>query len=128
MAALCMLMSPAVSKADEDNYYYEFKIKANYENSYSAARYRQTTNTSNKWKVNLLNSTEGNETKTTFWLAKDSNNALASGTHDVAQGTGAHYYNAKANASQTDVKLGAENNNYSSNTYTVSGYWDEETN
>lgn len=31
------------------------------------------------------------------------------------------------NASQRDVCLGAENNNNSSSTYTVSGYWDEET-
>ena len=46
----------------------------------------------------------------------------------MAQGTGAHYYKAKSKASKTDVRLGAENNNDSPNTYAISGYWDEETN
>ncbi|MCI9489287.1 MAG: DUF2712 domain-containing protein, partial [Dorea sp.] len=37
-------------------------------------------------------------------------------------------YKAKSKASKTDVRLGAENNNDSPNTYAISGYWDEETN
>ena len=127
MAALCMLVSPAVSKASDDNHPFGFTIKAYQGDTYASPRYRQTTNTSNKWKVNLKDSSEGREAVMTFWLAKDSNNAVASGLYNVAQGTGAHYYNAKSNASQTDVKLGAENNNYTANTYTVSGVWDEET-
>lgn len=47
--------------------------------------------------------------------------------HDIKEGTGDHYYSAFSSASQRDVCLGAENNNNSSSTYTVSGYWDEET-
>lgn len=84
----------------------------------------------NKWKVNLTNSAEGNGTLATFWLTtrSDGKNVVSDKTHDVAQGSGAHYYNAKASASQTDVRLAAENNNDSTNTYEVSGYWDEETN
>ena len=113
----------------DNNYEYAFKLKANYANSYSSARYRQTQNTANKWKVNLKNSTEGAGTKATFWLAKDNDSyTRVSATHDVKQGSGAHYYNAYEKASQTDVRLAAENNNDSPNTYQISGVWDEETN
>ena len=127
---LGMLAMPHITKASNDNYAYEFNIQAHYGNTYSPeARYRQTTDTTNKWKVSLENSTEGTGTKMTFWLAKDNaKKTVVSGTHDVTQGTGAHYYNAKSEASKTDVKLGAENNNDTTNSYTISGYWDEETN
>ncbi len=53
--------------------------------------------------------------------------AEKSGTHDVKQGTGAHYFTAYSGANQTKVCLAAENNNDLPNSYTVSGYWDEET-
>lgn len=59
--------------------------------------------------------------------AYNSNHDKVSATHDVTQGTGDHYYSAYSSASQRDVCLGAENNNNSLRTYTVSGYWDEET-
>ena len=58
-------------KASDDNISYSFKLKAHYANSYSSARYRQTTNTNNKWKVNHAYSSEGRNTIATFWLAKD---------------------------------------------------------
>lgn len=113
----------------DDDHSYSFNIKANYANTYSESRYRQTTNTKNKWKVNMTHSAEGAGTITTYWLALfNSGHDAGSDAYDVTQGTGAHYYNAYSNASQKDVCLGAENNNNSTNTYTVSGYWDEETN
>ena len=107
---------------------YSLKIKANYANTYSDEEYRQTTNTQNKWKVNMTYSEEGKGTITTYWLAAyNSNHDRVSATHDIKEGTGDYYYSAFSSASQRDVCLGAENNNNSSSTYTVSGYWDEET-
>lgn len=115
--------------ASDDNYGFSFSLKPHYANSYVAqARYRQTTNTNNKWKVNLQYNEEGAGKIATFWLAKAEGKAAVSAAHDVAQGTGAHYYPAYSSASQTDVTLGAENNNDSPNTYKISGVWDEETN
>lgn len=129
--AMCMVATPMVSKASDDNVDFNFDLKPKYGNTTTpSARYRQTTNVKNKWKVNLKNSTEGNGTIATFWLTtrKDGKNVVSDKTHDVAQGSGAHYYDAKSSASQKDVYLAAENNNDSTNTYEVSGYWDEETN
>lgn len=127
--AMLILMNTTTAFASDDNHGYSFTIKANYANTYSGSRYRQTTNTGNKWKVNMTYSGEGKGTITTYWLALfNSSHTIASATHDVKQGSGAHYYNAKSNASKKNVCLGAENNNNSTNTYKVSGYWDEETN
>ncbi|MBP1564747.1 MAG: DUF2712 domain-containing protein [Oscillospiraceae bacterium] len=64
----------------------------------------------------------------TYWLTKSSDKATASDFHDVKQGSGAKYYKALKNASETYVVLAAENNNYDASSYSVSGYWDEETN
>ncbi|MCD4839645.1 MULTISPECIES: DUF2712 domain-containing protein [Neobacillus] len=111
--------------ASDDNIGFSFTLKPNYENSYSGERYRQTTNPKNKWKVNLTYSSEGVGTVATFWL--DKSGTRVSDVHDVAQGSGAHYYSAFSTANQSNVRLGAENNNASPNSYTISGYWDEET-
>lgn len=115
--------------ASDDDIGYSFTIKANYGNTYSDSRYRQTSDSDNKWKVNMTYSSEGAGTITTYWLALfNGSHTVVSDTHNVKQGSGAHYYSATSGASQKDVCLGAENNNNSPNTYTVSGYWDEETN
>ena len=111
-ATMLIGMNASQAFASDDSIPYSFKIKANYANTYSDKEYRQTTNTQNKWKVDMTYSEEGEGTITTY---------------DVTQGTGTHYYSAYSSASQRDVCLGAENNNNSSNTYTVGGYWDEET-
>lgn len=50
-----------------------------------------------------------------------------SGDIRAKQGAGAYYKAAYSSASKTTVYLTGENNNYSGNTYYVSGYWDEET-
>lgn len=114
--------------ASDDNIDYAFTVKAYYGNSFSTeSRYRQTTDPSNQWKVNLESSTEGTGTIMTFWLEKASDHTSVSLTKNVAQGSGDHYYWADTAASETDVYLGCENNNYTSQTYTVSGHWDEET-
>ncbi len=61
----------------------------------------------------------------TYWL--DKSGTQVSNTVDVQQGGGSYYRSAKQTASKSYVCLAAENNNYTSTTYTVSGYWDEET-
>jgi Protein of unknown function (DUF2712) len=112
--------------ASNDNHGYSFTIKPKHANNYSGERYRQTTNTNNKWKVNLRSSGEGKGTLTTFWL--DKSGSRVSNTVNAKQGSGSYYREAYRSASKSYVRLGAENNNYSSGSYTASGYWDEETN
>ena len=128
--AICMIATPMIAKASDDNIGFSFQLKPHFANSTTTARYRQTSDVDNKWKVNMVNSTEGRGTIATFWLAtkSDGTDIVSDTTHDVAQGSGAHYYKAKHTASKTDVRLAAENNNDSPNTYNISGYWDEETN
>lgn len=128
VGALSTLSLPTF--AAEDNYGYSFSIKTHQNNTYGGdAKYRQTTNTSNKWKVELSYSGEGKGTGTRFWLVKDNISKTQVSTSTIAyQGGGAKYTDAYNDASKQYVKLGAENNNYSANSYTVSGYWDEEIN
>jgi hypothetical protein len=127
--AILLGLSAAPVFASNDNHAYSFTIQPHYANSYSSAAYRQTTNLSNQWKVDLAYSGEGAGTITTFWLAKSVGRSVGSNTHDVRQGSGAHYYVATNSVvSATDVVLGGENNNDSANSYIISGYWDEETN
>lgn len=108
-----------------DNISFSFTVPKNQGNGYTPHRYRQTTNIHNQWKVNLAYSGEGVNTASRFWLELD-NGANVSDSHVVTQGTGNHYYDAKSTASEKNVHLTAENNNYSGNSYKVSGYWDEE--
>ena len=119
-----------VSIAADDNIGFKFTIKSVQENAYSGSRYRQTNDTNNKWKVQLKSSGEGKGTITRFWLAKKTTwdgNVVASDLKNVKQGAGATYSTAYKKANKSDVVLGAENNNVSYNTYSVSGVWDEET-
>ncbi|UOE94414.1 DUF2712 domain-containing protein [Alkalihalobacillus sp. LMS39] len=113
--------------ASDDKHGYSFTIKPKHENNYSGERYRQTQNTNNKWKVALETSGEGKGTITTFWLDK-ADTGRVSNTVDAKQGAGAYYREAFSAANQSYVRLGAENNNYSTKGYTATGYWDEETN
>lgn len=114
--------------AQEDDIEYYFRIQANHGNTYSNKRFRQTSNNSNKWKVDFQYSGEGAGTITTYWLAKfNASHDIVSNTHRIKQGSGPKYYSTYDGADKTDVCLGAENNNNSGNTYIVSGYWDEET-
>lgn len=111
--------------AANDNIPYNFSMQPNYGNTYSSPEYRQTTNTQNQWKVNLAYSSEGVGTITTFWL--DKSGTVVADPKPVTQGTGDKKFDAYGTASQSNVRLGAENNNYSASGYTASGYWDEET-
>lgn len=128
---MLMLVATAIPAfASDDNIAFKFSLQANGANSYvsdSAARYRQTTNTSNPWKVKVTEQTGDSDYKATFWLAKkaSSNHKQVSDAHNVIAGSGAHYYDARDTASETNVVLGADNNNNVASR--VEGYWDEET-
>ena len=117
--------------AGDDNIGWSFTINPYHANSYSTGRYRQTKSTSNPWKVKLNESGEGKGTITTFWLAKQVEPQywqVASVTKNVKQGEKkATYSGANKSANQSTVSLAAENNNYSANSYTAKGIWDEET-
>lgn len=126
--AMIIAMNTMTVFASNDNYGYSYTVKAEHGNTYTqVSRYRQTTNTKNQWKVDMTYSGEGKGTVTTYWLALFDTHAIASGTHNVTQGSGAKYFDATSVASQRNVCLGFENNNYTTSTYVVSGYWDEET-
>lgn len=115
-----------ISLAGDEQYGYSFTIKANQANSRTEARYRETTNRKNSWKVNMTNSGEGIGTITTYWLEIPSGTNVSRSINVVAKG-GNYYTAAYDNASKTDVHLTAQNNNYNNESYGVSGFWDEET-
>lgn len=111
----------------DNNISYSFTIKASQVASkYSEREYRNTYDNSNAWKVNLRSSGEGAKAATYFRLCLKDDSGV-SNWKLVAQGSGAHYYSAWDGADHTYVYLQGKNNNNSAKTYTVSGYWDEET-
>lgn len=113
--------------AGEDNFPYSFTMKANQASSYSSDSYERTTiYYDNPWKVNMTFNGEGTGTIATYWIASKIIHTAYSAKHNVTQGSGDHYYFAYSNASGEYVRLGVQNNNNTTNSYTVSGYWDEE--
>lgn len=113
-----------VSAAD-DSIGYSFTVGYNQYPGTSSSRYRQTTNTKNCWKANMTYSAEGQNTVMNFWLAK--NTANVSDMVSLSVGGKTKYRYAYDSASQTNVNLKAVNNNNVPRSYTISGYWDEET-
>ena len=116
--------------ADNDNIPFTFRLQTGGANSYvsdSAARYRQTTNTSNPWKVKVTEQTGDSDYTATYWIARtgEVGHPQVSDANNVKSGSGEHYYNARATASKVHVVLGADNNNNVAST--VKGVWDEET-
>ncbi|MCC8074140.1 MAG: DUF2712 domain-containing protein [Clostridiales bacterium] len=111
----------------DNNISYSFTIRASQAVSkYSEDEFRNTYNNDNAWKVNLRSSGEGSSTITYFRLCLEDNSGVSS-WHSVVQGSGSHYYSAWDGADHTHVYLQGKNNNNTTKTYTVSGYWDEET-
>lgn len=113
--------------AVNDNHDYLFTIKASQGTSKNSnGNLRSTYDNNNAWKVNLEVSGEGDNTATYFRLClKD--DWEASNWHLVTQGSGEHYYSASDAADATTVYLQGKNNNNTTKSYTISGYWDEET-
>ncbi len=128
MALLCFASTfSVVSMAAEDAFGYSFKVKAKMKKSYANdSRQRTTGRTDNPWKVELSYTGEGKGSMNYFFIAKTWNKDECSRMYGVAQGTGPHYYRALENAQNQYVTLGARNNNNNEDTFTISGYWDEE--
>lgn len=113
--------------AYNDNIPFKFTMKSEGEKSrYSKGRYRQTTDPNNQWKVKLRSSEEGKGTVAKFYLT-GYDYSIVSKTLSVKQGRGAHYQTAYSSASKRTVYLTVTNNNWSTLSYVISGYWDEET-
>lgn len=121
-------MAIHVAQASDDSIGFYMYINNVQRNSFTEERYRQTLNNTNPWKVNLTSSGEGQGTLTTFWL-EHGNGTNVSKAYDTKQGSGKHYHSAYTSASESYVRLTAENNNYNlAGGYSIKGYWDEETN
>lgn len=118
-----------VASASNDNIGFTLDITSYRGNSRlpkSEARERTAKKTNNAWKVKMTDSGEGQGSITVFWLIDD-NDKKVSPKMDVKCNSQAHYKEAYASASGKRVRLEAENNNFNSSTYSVTGVWDEET-
>lgn len=126
--ALSSLVATNAFASSDDDYDFNFRIQGSVDNAQDpTSRYRGTTDNSNAWKVNLLDSDEGPGTVTDFWI-EHKNGTNASSQHHVKQGNGSYYFPANDNGDNAYVYLTAENNNFATSTqYNVSGKWDPET-
>ena len=124
----CSSLTPIMAGAVDDNIPFTLHIKQYMQNSrVSEGRYQGATNVNNKWKVKMTYTNEGGPGDyTSFWLENyNGNNVSDVVTINVQDGT--VYSPAKGEASQCTVYLTAENNRSNDVTYTVRGFWDEET-
>ncbi len=115
--------------AGDENLIYSFNIQANRNvTRYTVGQFRDTTNNNNAWKVNFKTSNEPGTGRTfTEYVITKSDGTLAASWHSVQVSTGAHYYAANDNGDFATVYLNGRDNNNIASTYTVTGYWDEET-
>lgn len=116
-----------IAASENNNIYFQFWVKSFWGNGrVTEGRYRSTTDTNDAWKVQLKSSGEGEGTITNFWLENyDEENV----TRDISAvaGEDAKYDKVKSGATERNLYLTGENNNYNGNSYSVWGYWDEET-
>ncbi|MFJ7470787.1 DUF2712 domain-containing protein [Peribacillus frigoritolerans] len=91
-----------------------------YDNGYSQTQSRSTAEKNAPWYLNLAYSSEGAGTITTMWLAKSS--SVYSHPNKYYQGK--KYTIKVKSAVSGSVRIGAENNNLSTKSHTVEGYWD----
>jgi hypothetical protein len=128
MMSVVLICTIIPTFASNDNHQFEFDLVPGSNEKYAPARYRQTSNSANKWKVNFKKSGEGDGTCTKFRLVKHTNKAVKTDAKFIYSGTGAHYYNAMASLNQTDVTLSAQDDENTGSVYHASGVWDEEIN
>lgn len=114
--------------AVENDYPYEFDLKAGSVNSYSPdSYYRQTTDVYNKWKVDMRYHSRGTNAQASYWLTKTSGKVQVSYLVTTTPRVGKVYNSPWPAANQTTVCLGVENFNEDVTAH-VTGYWDEEVN
>ncbi|WP_285768013.1 DUF2712 domain-containing protein [Peribacillus sp. SI8-4] len=91
-----------------------------YENGYSETQSRSTAEKSAPWYLNLAYSSEGAGTVTIMWLDKNG----TSYSHPSKYYQGKKYTIKVKKAASGSVRIGAENNNLSTKSHKVEGYWD----
>ncbi len=122
-----MGLSTSAYGSDND-IYFSFSVGANKAWGYSGEVYRGPSGTEVPWKVNFTLSSEGTGTYMNYFLlTPGSQYSKLSDYKLVQQGSGAKYYHAYDSAYNTNLRLGAMNNNVVTKSYNVGGYWDEET-
>lgn len=75
--------------------------------------------------VQLVSSAEGKGTVTRFWLENEKGDNLCN-VVEVTQGRGYYPQNTYQSACKKRIFLTAENNNYNSDVYRITGTWKEE--
>lgn len=114
----------------DNNYYFSFTVGDHQKWGYiGSSQYRGTRYVETPWMVNFTSSSEGAGTVMEFFLLNNDwfRYEKRSDYKRVQQGSGKKYFHAYDSANQSDVRIGARNNNNVAYSYTVSGYWDEET-
>lgn len=123
-----MVTNVAASSIYDDDIPFTGTVKTYWQNTLTEARYRQTLNCNNTWKVNMTYTEEaGGKGVTDFWIEIESNGKNVSDTYSQSVADGEIYHIADSGAAEKYVCLAMENNNYSSNSYKIKGVWDEET-
>ncbi|MCD7723398.1 MAG: DUF2712 domain-containing protein [Clostridiales bacterium] len=126
MLTLCVGTATCSYAATDDNISFSLGVKALQANSYTGQEKRSTTNPKNSWKVDFNSSSETKGTVSTFWLVNTSHSAV-SAKQDIKVGAAPLYSPAYSSANNTYVQLAVENNTNTTESYSVKGYWDEET-
>lgn len=116
----------ANNTGDDKNFRFTVPASSNpdkgttYENGYSKTQSRSTAEKNAPWYLNLAYSSEGAGTISIMWLDKGS----TSYSHPSKYYQGKKYTIKVKSAVSGSVRIGAENNNLSTKSHTVEGYWD----
>lgn len=116
----------ANDSGDDKNFSFTIPASSNpdagtiYANGYSSTQSRSSAEQNAPWYLHFGYSGEGAGTITTMWLAKSS--TAYSTPKRFYQGSS--YTTSVTKAVSGSVRIGAENNNLSSKSYSVSGSWD----
>ncbi len=115
--------SIVLDAAVDNQTYFSFNVQG-YNNSRSSGRFRDDYTNSTPWTVKVSGSTECATCQTRFWL-EDYQGTNVSSTVSVGVGKRSTQ-RPYADASRKDNHLTAEDNDVAPSTFTVKGYWDEE--
>ncbi|WP_312092316.1 DUF2712 domain-containing protein [Niallia sp.] len=122
------VLMPNLGHAEDNPREYQILVPNYHGNGQEDQGYlRESGDSRVQWGVSLTNSDEGNGTYTRFWLELGTGANVTNG-HDVKEGGGYKQYDFEkaSDAKGKKVYLTAENNNYNSSTFEITGEWDEE--
>lgn len=116
--------------ASDDFYGFQLRLGLYQDEASTGYLYRQTSSTSNPWKVGVYTSNEGNGSYYSAYLMGQKNLAAASPFATVYNGPAYPfiYTTAKSNANQTNVRMVMFNPEWTNKVAPyITGAWDEET-